>query len=425
MILLNTTGNPINREERNKINQNWQSIIGGLTSLQRQINILAGGEEVDDLLNAILDATNNANTTVDEMRTVIDEAESRLQTIITVVDRAEQLNEETASLVTQLTVLQTDLNGLKVILEDIASDEATRKANEIAREDNEAARIDSEDIRITNESSRVSAEDIRITNETNRQLAYADMMDLLNNFESVDYDPEETYDFPTLVSLNGSTYIVLQLVQGITPSDDKVNYRLVAQRGVDGTGAVSSVNSKLPDANGNVLIETGDIQNLQTVLNEKAKQSDLNTTNNNLTSLEDEFNSHLAQNASLTESGHVQLSSATNSDDETKAATPKAVKHVYDLAKGKAETVTLTGEISATWQGTSAPYTQDVIVEGIQATDSPWISVVYSSENALATEQNKSWNMVGRGVTDANKITFTCFEEKPTVAIPIQVKVVR
>ncbi|HIG8406826.1 TPA: tail fiber protein, partial [Escherichia coli] len=39
--------------------------------------------------------------------------------------------------------------------------------------------------------------------------------------------------------------------------------------------------------------------------------------------------------ASLTVKGTVQLSSATNSTSETQAATPKAVKAVYDLANGK------------------------------------------------------------------------------------------
>ncbi|HBU4872001.1 TPA: phage tail protein, partial [Escherichia coli] len=39
--------------------------------------------------------------------------------------------------------------------------------------------------------------------------------------------------------------------------------------------------------------------------------------------------------ASLTAKGFVQLSSATNNDSETQAATPKAVKAAYDLANGK------------------------------------------------------------------------------------------
>ncbi|WP_250664733.1 tail fiber protein, partial [Escherichia coli] len=39
--------------------------------------------------------------------------------------------------------------------------------------------------------------------------------------------------------------------------------------------------------------------------------------------------------ATTARKGLVQLSSATNSDSETLAATPKAVKTAYDLANGK------------------------------------------------------------------------------------------
>ncbi|HIA3453374.1 TPA: phage tail protein, partial [Escherichia coli] len=44
---------------------------------------------------------------------------------------------------------------------------------------------------------------------------------------------------------------------------------------------------------------------------------------------------YTAQNATTTQKGIVQLSSATNSASETLAATPKAVKAAYDLANGK------------------------------------------------------------------------------------------
>ncbi len=44
---------------------------------------------------------------------------------------------------------------------------------------------------------------------------------------------------------------------------------------------------------------------------------------------------YTAQNATTTQKGIVQLSSATNSTSETLAATPKAVKAAYDLAGGK------------------------------------------------------------------------------------------
>ncbi len=45
---------------------------------------------------------------------------------------------------------------------------------------------------------------------------------------------------------------------------------------------------------------------------------------------------YTAQDATTTRKGIVQLSSATNSTSETQAATPKAVKAAYDLAAGKA-----------------------------------------------------------------------------------------
>ncbi|WLR52475.1 phage tail protein [Bacillus tianshenii] len=41
---------------------------------------------------------------------------------------------------------------------------------------------------------------------------------------------------------------------------------------------------------------------------------------------------HLLEDASLTQKGHVQLSNVTDSEDETKAATPSAVKQAYDKA---------------------------------------------------------------------------------------------
>ncbi|HBA6943453.1 TPA: short-chain dehydrogenase [Escherichia coli] len=48
---------------------------------------------------------------------------------------------------------------------------------------------------------------------------------------------------------------------------------------------------------------------------------------------------YTAQDATTTQKGVVQLSSATDSDSETEAATPKAVRAAYDLANGKAPSV--------------------------------------------------------------------------------------
>lgn len=53
-------------------------------------------------------------------------------------------------------------------------------------------------------------------------------------------------------------------------------------------------------------------------------------TEQEFSDLQEEVVSHLAEDASLTKKGHVQLSSATNSTSEALAATPKAVKDAVD-----------------------------------------------------------------------------------------------
>jgi hypothetical protein len=55
-------------------------------------------------------------------------------------------------------------------------------------------------------------------------------------------------------------------------------------------------------------------------------------TDEELSLLRQDLAAHLAEKASLTKAGHVQLNNATNSTDETTAATPKAVKTAYDRA---------------------------------------------------------------------------------------------
>lgn len=87
---------------------------------------------------------------------------------------------------------------------------------------------------------------------------------------------------------------------------------------------------------------------------------------------------------------------------------------------------TPTATLSATWTGDSAPYTQTVTVTGIKADDCPHIIPIYSSTVATAITEKEAWGMVSKAeVTAANAITFTCFEDKPTVPINLQIEVNR
>ena len=91
---------------------------------------------------------------------------------------------------------------------------------------------------------------------------------------------------------------------------------------------------------------------------------------------------------------------------------------------GAASRVSYTATITTTWSG-SGPYTQAVSVSGILSTDTPHIMPAYSTTNSTAISQKEAWACVSKAETSANTITFTCFEEKPTTAIPIQIEVMR
>lgn len=94
----------------------------------------------------------------------------------------------------------------------------------------------------------------------------------------------------------------------------------------------------------------------------------------------------------------------------------------YTDSKHSAFTATLT---TNDWVGSEAPYTQTIGIQGILASDIPHIYPVYSDTLETAIEQKEAWMMVNRAKTAAGLITFYCFEDKPTTAVPIQIEVNR
>ncbi len=71
------------------------------------------------------------------------------------------------------------------------------------------------------------------------------------------------------------------------------------------------------------------------------------------------------------------------------------------------------------------PYTQEVALTGILATDAPHIAPVYSETLADAVAQKEAWAAVSEAEAGDGKIVFTCFENKPPVGIPLQAEVLR
>jgi hypothetical protein len=79
---------------------------------------------------------------------------------------------------------------------------------------------------------------------------------------------------------------------------------------------------------------------------------------------------------------------------------------------------------SASWTGSSAPYSKAVTLTGILSTDEPIIDLVFSGTYATDVTMRENWSKVYRIVTTAN--TITCYADSvPSADISIQLVVVR
>ena len=84
----------------------------------------------------------------------------------------------------------------------------------------------------------------------------------------------------------------------------------------------------------------------------------------------------------------------------------------------------LTTTLDTAWQGSEAPYTKTQTVNGLLATDTPIVDVVMSGNFGTDKARIEAWGCVYRITTANNAITLYA-TEKPTVSLPIQLKVVR
>ena len=115
---------------------------------------------------------------------------------------------------------------------------------------------------------------------------------------------------------------------------------------------------------------------------------------------------------------------AQTAADNAQAAAENAEKNAKDYtdSKRKVFNTTLT---TNDWEGDSAPYTQTIGIEGILETDRPHYSAVYDADQEIRLAQKEAFAMVDDLDTADGSVTFTCFEDKPGVNIPIQMEVNR
>ena len=206
---LHNTENPISNTERLKINENWQRIISGYSYLQQQIKVLAGGAEVDELIQRLNEAVDGANVAVQQ---AIDANNTATQEAI-------EANN---------TALQDALTTVSQTLVDV--NKAIANANTATTEAN-------------------TAKQGALDATTQAQTALTSMQSLITNLGSKGVWNDTTqYYKNNLAVFNGSTFIASQVNLGKTPptlpTQTNAYWSLFAEKGATGNTGLQGTPGK-------------------------------------------------------------------------------------------------------------------------------------------------------------------------------------
>lgn len=116
---------------------------------------------------------------------------------------------------------------------------------------------------------------------------------------------------------------------------------------------------------------------------------------------------------------------AAQAAQNTANSAASTANNAVNIANSKATTVLYKATIGTGWAGGAAPFTQNVGVAGITANDTPIVDVdlstiAYGNKDAVI----EAYSKIYRITTYANGITIYA-DEKTTVNVPIQLKVIR
>lgn len=172
----------------------------------------------------------------------------------------------------------------------------------------------------------------------------------------------------------------------------------VSRMGIDGTGAVSTVCGVAPNSSGNVNLSASDVGALAASGGEVT--GDINM------------------------SGVIDMGGRRITSLSDPSANDDAVNKLYvDTALNGVKTVSVSATLTvAGWTG-SGPYVQSVTITGLTDAKKAMAYPVYGSDTATNIALKEACGMVSFASRSDNVLTFTCLEDKPTVAIPITVEV--
>ncbi|WP_249645713.1 MULTISPECIES: methyl-accepting chemotaxis protein [unclassified Lysinibacillus] len=210
-----------------KANQAASDVQSAVDAAQR------AADEAQEAVIATERAIENVNSSLNQ----IDQA---IEAVNVVIDESNTATESANQAVRDINIVKEDLSST-----------VTEKLNEadIAI----ANTIEAADIAVTN---AVEATEVAIVNAVEATDAANQAAENIKGWgTAVEWDAVTNFEKNNVVTENGSTWQAKRQNTNSRPSMDNQDWILIARRGVDGTGSVSSVNGQSPDENGNVELE--------------------------------------------------------------------------------------------------------------------------------------------------------------------------
>ena len=85
---------------------------------------------------------------------------------------------------------------------------------------------------------------------------------------------------------------------------------------------------------------------------------------------------------------------------------------------------TLEATLSTDWQG-EGPYTQQAAVSGLSASHEPLADVALTGTVDTDRARLQAWGLVSRLWTEEGVLQAVCYDKKPTVELPLKLRIVR
>lgn len=220
-------------------------------------------------------------------------------------------------------------------------------------------------------------------------------------------------------------------VATVTITDKDGEHTFTVNDGADGSGSGDMMKATY-DSNGNGIVDNAEkleghaasyfaqATHSHAIADVNGLQAALNATGDMKKSVYDADGDGVVDNAKkLDGKTAAQFASAQHSHAIS------AITGLQTALDGKATAALYTLTLPSTgWTGDAAPYAQEVTVTGITAADTPLVDIVQTGTESTDEPMREAWGVVTRIVAGAGKITAYA-SEKPTVDVPIQLKVVR